>query len=63
MELPGTAAHEPFQYYTDGMENNSPGRDQQRPEIKRVVSLESGECFKVYQGGHVYGDCQHCDQN
>lgn len=63
MDFPGTAAHEPFQYHAEGMENDSPGRDQQRPEIKRVVSLEGGERFKVYQGGHVYGDRQHCDQN
>ena len=63
MEFPGTAAHEPFQHHTEGMENNPPGRDQQRPEIKRVVSLESGERLKVYQGGHVYGDGQHGDQN
>ena len=48
MEFPGTAAHEPFQYHTEGMENDSPGRDQQRPEIKRVVSLEGGERLKVH---------------
>ena len=63
MELPGTAAHEPFQYHTEGMDNNPPGRDQQRPKIKRVVSLEGGERFEIYQGGHVYGYGQHCDQN
>ena len=50
MKFPRTAAHEPLQYQTVGMENKSPGRDQQRPEIKRVVSLEGGERFKVYQG-------------
>ena len=48
MEFPGTAPHEPFQYHTEGMENDSPGRDQQRPEIKRVVSLEGGERLKVH---------------
>ena len=59
MKFPGTAAHEPLQCHAEGMENDSPGRDQQRPEIKRVVSLEGGERFQVYQGGHVYGDRQH----
>ena len=63
MEFQGTAANEPFQSHSEGMEDNPPGRDQQRPEIKRVVSLEGDERLKVYQGGHVYGDRQHCDQN
>ena len=56
MEFPGTAADEPFQHHTEGMENDPPGGDQQRPEIERVVSLEGDERFEVYQGGHVYGD-------
>ena len=63
MDFPGAAAHKPFQYHAEGMENDTPGCDQQRPEIERVVSLEGGKRFEYYQGGHVYGDRQHCDQN
>lgn len=57
MYLPRTVTHKPFEYHAKRMANDTPGRDQQGPEIECVSSLEDGERFEVYQGGHVHGDC------
>jgi len=63
VDLPRTFTHKPFEYNAERMANDTPRCDQQGPEIERVASLEDDERFEVYQGGHVYGNRQHCDQD
>ncbi|KAI4139648.1 MAG: hypothetical protein L6R39_006183, partial [Caloplaca ligustica] len=55
VDVPGAGADEPFEDDAEGVGDDAPGGDEERPEVDCVAAFEGGEDFEIDDQGHVDG--------